>query len=307
MVIQAPPGPKPGANPNRKSPVASISSIACLKRYDNRDYALDILHDLARAVGPLMHHYKFKVGMLCEMYPKNPQLLGLNVNHGQKILIRLRPPYSENSFYPMSDLVGTLLHELAHNVHGPHDAKFYALLDELRAKYEARDVAAADYVCEENRLGAGYVAPWKNAASVRQKRLEALSKGKYKAESRRLGGSGVVPAAMREAMLRAAEQRIKDSKWCSLESANVDLGDEDIEIVQETPKAMNLGEVVDLTSGDEETTEEAIKDNSPSDEHENSRAKKDNQNTTLALKDSHAKVELNKHINGEVEIIEVDA
>lgn len=256
MVVQAPPTPKPGPNgPNRPSPVSSIAKIASLKRYDNRDYALELLHDVAKAVGPLMHHYDFKVGMLCEMYPKNPQLLGLNVNHGQKILIRLRPPFSENSFYPMSDLIGTMLHELTHNVHGPHDAKFYALLDELRTKYEA-GAFSGNYVCEENKLGSGYMAPWQTAKTVRQKRLEALSKGKYKAELRKLGGSNVLggsnalPAQRREAMLRAVEQRIKDAKWCHLD----DLDENDLvkesdltEISETTGKAKEYREVIDLT------------------------------------------------------------
>lgn len=257
MVVQAPPTPKPGPNgPNRPSPVSSIDKIASLKRYENRDYALELLHDVAKAVGPLMHHYNFKVGMLCEMYPKNPQLLGLNVNHGQKILIRLRPPYSENSFYPMSDLIGTMLHELTHNVHGPHDAKFYALLEELTTKYEA-GAFAGNYVCEENKLGSGYVAPWQEAKTIRQKRLEALSKGKYKAELRKLGGTKVLPAQMREAMLRAVEQRIKDSKWCHLDVDESELVKESDLTENVGTKAQEYQEVIDLT---EEEPKEGDKD-----------------------------------------------
>lgn len=267
MVIQAPPTKK-GAQPNRPSPVASILKIACLKRYDNKDYALDLLHDLARAVGPLMHQYNFKIGMLCEMYPKNPLLLGLNVNKGQKILIRLRPPFAEHTFYPMSDLIGTLLHELTHNVHGPHDAKFYALLEELRTKFESGNFAVKDYVCEENQLGSGYVAPWENSKTVRQKRLEALSRGKFKAEARRLGGSKALPAAMREAMLKAAEQRIKDSKWCPLgEAGGVDVSDvQEVDLTDsagetlQTEKIKEYKEVIDLTLGEKK---EGAKDEEP--------------------------------------------
>lgn len=42
-------------------------------------------------------------------------------------------------------ILGTMLHELAHIVRGPHDAVFYKLLDELKAECEelmARWVAA---------------------------------------------------------------------------------------------------------------------------------------------------------------------
>lgn len=259
MVIQA---PKEAKQPNtpRPSPVSRIGKIASLKRYNDRDYALDLLHQMARAVAPIIHQYKFLVGTLCEMFPKNPGLLGLNVNKGQKILIRLRMPHNERSFFPMSDLIGTFLHELVHNVHGPHDAKFYALLDELRTKYENGAYATEDYVCEENKLGKLYSAPWEVAKTVRQKRLEALSKGKFKAEARRLGGSSVGPSAMREAMLRAAERRLRDSKWCPLGDLDaIDLEELDLdgEVATTTPlKLKEYKEVIDLTQEEAQDPED---------------------------------------------------
>lgn len=39
------------------------------------------------------------------------RLLGLNVNKGQRIDIRLRSPNDESIFLPYDDLLGTLLHE----------------------------------------------------------------------------------------------------------------------------------------------------------------------------------------------------
>lgn len=68
---------------------------------------------------------------LVEFFPKNPNLLGLNVNRRQKICVRLRHHHAPNTFLHLDAIIGTLLHELAHIVHGPHDAKFYKLLDEL--------------------------------------------------------------------------------------------------------------------------------------------------------------------------------
>lgn len=234
MVVEAPKKPKiPEGGPNKPSPVSSIAKIGSLKRFPDKDYALDLLHQLAIAVAPIIHEYKFKVGTLCEMYPKNPSLLGLNVNKGQKILIRLRLPFNDRLYYPMGDLIGTFLHELTHNVHGPHDAKFYALLDELKAKYESGPVSN-DYVCEENRLGLGY-RPNSTLKSMREKRLEALSKGTYRAEARRLGGAKVLPQDLRKVMLLAAERRLKDLKWCALGN----LGDEDLGMteVEQIPQA----------------------------------------------------------------------
>jgi hypothetical protein len=57
--------------------------------------------------------------------------LGLNIDGGREVRVRLRRHNHESEFYPYEDVLGTLLHELTHNVHGPHDAKFYKLLDEI--------------------------------------------------------------------------------------------------------------------------------------------------------------------------------
>lgn len=206
---------KAGAqNPNRPSPVSRIGKIASLKKFPDTAQALDLLHDLARAVAPIINDRKFSVGLLSEMDPKNPSLLGLNVNHGQKILIRLRPPYNSRSFFPMGDLIGTFLHELCHNVHGPHNAAFYSLLDSLKTQYETASYNS-QYFAEENKLGSGIRDGWVSAQRIREQRLKKLGGGIYKAESRRLGGVAVPIGDRRAAMLKAAERRMRDSQWCS--------------------------------------------------------------------------------------------
>lgn len=71
---------------------------------------------------------------------KAPRVQGLNVNgHGgttSEIRVRLRPHHSPNSFYPYEDILGTMLHEITHNVRGPHDAQFYKVLDEVTKECE---------------------------------------------------------------------------------------------------------------------------------------------------------------------------
>lgn len=46
------------------------------------------------------------------MFPDNPGLLGLNVNGGQKILLRLRPHHAPDTFLEFDDVIGTMLHEV---------------------------------------------------------------------------------------------------------------------------------------------------------------------------------------------------
>ena len=56
----------------------------------------------------------------------------MNVNRGQKILLRLR--HSEQrggGFLQYDSVLGTMLHELSHNRHSNHSADFYRLLDTL--------------------------------------------------------------------------------------------------------------------------------------------------------------------------------
>ena len=79
----------------------------------------------------------------------------IDINAGQKILVRLRPPYAPDTFYDEEDVLHTMLHEvrismylccagiltslsqLTHNVHGPHDDKFYKFLAGLEEEYAA--------------------------------------------------------------------------------------------------------------------------------------------------------------------------
>lgn len=255
---------KQSLKPPLPSPVSSIAKIGSLNRYPDKDVARDLLHEAAVLVAPIIHAHKFKVGTLCEMFPKNPNLLGLNVNHGQKILIRLRFHSNDRQFYPMCDIIGTFLHELSHNVHGPHDEKFYSLLDKLKAEYDqsrSKSASSTDYRCEQQKLGRagltnGYVP-------IRAQRIKALSNApKFISESRVLGSGSSSssttpqgkrsttrdnrPTNPRQLALEAAEQRLKDSEWCSK--------GEELELVE--PAAGEV-EIVDLTDDGESTSKKA--------------------------------------------------
>uniref|UniRef100_A0A7S2W3W4 WLM domain-containing protein n=1 Tax=Rhizochromulina marina TaxID=1034831 RepID=A0A7S2W3W4_9STRA len=99
----------------------------------------------------IMRGHRFCVGTLAEMDPEDDRLqkqssggsagggggactLGYNQNAGQRIYIRLRND-SLRGFRPYRGLVNTLLHELAHNVVGPHNEHFWRLFGELRREY----------------------------------------------------------------------------------------------------------------------------------------------------------------------------
>lgn len=94
----------------------------------------------------IMKTHSFKVGILTEMSPKESKermankgqpdmdLLGYNQNHGDMIVLKLRTDNTKG-FRPYHDLINTLVHEITHNVWGPHDHNFWKLFGELKAQY----------------------------------------------------------------------------------------------------------------------------------------------------------------------------
>ena len=81
--------------------------------------------------------------------PKNPRLLGLNVNRGVEVKLRLRRDGRDLDFVPYEEVLDTMLHELAHNARGPHDAQFYKLWDELRKVRIPMSMTVLLYWCSE--------------------------------------------------------------------------------------------------------------------------------------------------------------
>ncbi len=73
--------------------------------------ALHILQKIASLVKPIMRQRGWRVGTLCEFYPEEQNLLGLNINKGQKICLRLRYPGDQNQFLPIEQITDTMLHE----------------------------------------------------------------------------------------------------------------------------------------------------------------------------------------------------
>ncbi|KAJ9120615.1 hypothetical protein QFC22_002544 [Naganishia vaughanmartiniae] len=189
---------------------------------------------------------------MMQMFPDNPSLLGLNVNKGSKILLRLRPPQAPDTFYEVEQLVLVMLHELTHNVYSPHDASFYKLLGELEEEWYAlkrKGYSGEGFHSNGARLG-GYHSVPEHIGRI--KALEAAEKRRVKStlmgKGGRLGGAAVagegVRKSPREMAVEAAERRLRDESSCSHDSPSA---------VAEAAKAasQSMGrDAVDLTASD---------------------------------------------------------
>jgi hypothetical protein len=129
-----------------------------LKNVEGTEHARDILARVAAQVEPILAgRPHWRVLELREFYPKNDNLLGMNVNRGSKIYLRLRAPGSKPApptrlpltgsariadirssitWLPFDSILDTMLHELAHNSIGPHNEEFDKLWKDLRAECE---------------------------------------------------------------------------------------------------------------------------------------------------------------------------
>lgn len=97
--------------------------IEPLQHLPNPSSALSILQRLASdpAIKHVMQTNQLEVGVLTELAPhEHPDLLGLNVNAGQAIKLRIRTN-AYDGFRLYADVRKVLCHELSHNVWGDHD------------------------------------------------------------------------------------------------------------------------------------------------------------------------------------------
>ncbi|KAF9346386.1 hypothetical protein BGX26_002117 [Mortierella sp. AD094] len=235
-----------------------ISNITCLTSKKNPEEALRILKKVATMVRPIMKAHGWKTTTLAEFYTKG--LLGMNTNSGWKIQLCLRYHSDENRFLPWEEIIGTMLHELAHNIRGPHDEKFYKALNDLNNEYDK--VIASGYTGEGfdssgHRLGAkngGFgpggmrlggstgretpTAAARAAAVLAAEKRRQVNEMMLPAGGRRLGAGGGGGSAADstskgfweqwhspgELAAMAAERRAKDRIWCG--SATVADGQE---------------------------------------------------------------------------------
>ncbi|AAS53413.2 AFR042Cp [Eremothecium gossypii ATCC 10895] len=223
------------ARPREVNP--HIAEFAVLQHKPGKERALEMLQDIARRVSYLMREEGFRVGQLAEFYPRERRLLGLNVNQGARILLRLREPGDEQQFLSRETILAVMLHELTHNVFGPHDARFRRKLDELVGRQWVLDQRGIvdSFLGRGRRLGG------------RGRRLEG--------RGRRLGGRSAGVAARELAGLAAARRMaaIAATAQCCGQGGGTAPprdGDLDVVVIDEEPCVVRTPVVIDLTNED---------------------------------------------------------
>ncbi|CAF3447967.1 unnamed protein product [Fusarium graminearum] len=200
---------------------ALVLSYSHLAKFPRASEALQTLKKVASIVKPIMRARNWKVRQLAEFYPEQHNLLGLNVNRGAKICLRLRHAGDRNQFMPIENVVDTMLHELSHIVHGPHDAKFHALWDQLRDEHEGlvlKGYTGEGFLSEGRRLGGSRIPP----LEARRLAREAAEKRRSRpgaGSGKRLGGSAPRPGEdIRRVIADATERRSSTLKGCGTDN-----------------------------------------------------------------------------------------
>jgi hypothetical protein len=117
----------------------------------------------------------------------------------------------------MEQVVDTMLHELSHNVHGPHNAQFHALWDQLRKEYEAllsKGYTGEGFLSEGHKLGGRGGVPRDEARRIARAAAEKR-RTLYSGSGQRLGGAPVRAGTdIREVIVNAIERRNTVLKGC---------------------------------------------------------------------------------------------
>lgn len=208
-----------------------VWEIKSLKKKPQQDEAQKTLEQIAKQVQPIMRKHKWRVKLLSEFCPNNPALLGLNVGGGIQVKLRLRRANRDLDFIPYEQVLDTMLHELCHNAHGPHNASFYKLWDQLRKECEelmSKGISGTGegFDCSGRRLGGFSRQP--PLSSLRGAALTAAENRARLASllpsgPKRIGGDRGIMAALSpmQAAAMAAERRMQDELWCGSQSFGI--------------------------------------------------------------------------------------
>ncbi|KAI2510819.1 WLM domain [Fragilaria crotonensis] len=163
----------------------------------------------------------------------NKNILGYNQSRGDgrhTIHLRLRDAKNHAILMSYEQVAGTMAHELAHCVHGPHSASFYKLMDEIQEQHAVlltRGIVAdtggfpmnSDQAYVLGHGGRGDVGPNREhtAAAAAEARRQASSRWMPQGPQK-LGGDATFSewCTPSEAAATAAvsRQRMLDEVWC---------------------------------------------------------------------------------------------
>lgn len=106
-----------------------IGSIVTNNGISRPSTARKKLEDVVRLFQPIMQEHNLYVEQIMEIDPEDEgRLHGANSGQGNKIVLSLKTA-------PWHMVLDTMLHELSHNRHGPHDRHFYLFWNELRETF----------------------------------------------------------------------------------------------------------------------------------------------------------------------------
>lgn len=161
-----------------------------------------------------MRKHGFSVGLLTEMNPAEhttheSRTLGLNRNRGEVIELRLRTD-AYDGFRDYKVIRKTLCHELAHNVWGEHDQHFWKLCKEIEAEVDKNDWRRGGH-----SVGGDEFYNPEDEGEDEEADGGGWEGGEYVlgAGSSSMAGLSIgEPLSRREAMARAAEERMRKQR-----------------------------------------------------------------------------------------------
>jgi len=213
------------SNSSNNAPPAALAFKVChVPNLPNPDYGKELLERVVREFQPIVQRRNYNVISISELCcccdgldfapgaaKRKRRKMSNNVwgynqtssfrgGKSHTIHLRMRHPADHARFLPYEDVAGTLSHELAHCEHGPHNDKFYKLMEEILEEHAQLMASGMSYGGAPlqafggagrtlGAAGAGptTTAPWGAAAATNNNNAAAAG-GAFAGKGQTLGG-----------------------------------------------------------------------------------------------------------------------